>query len=252
MRVKEMYGWYFPELQCENSYDLVNAIDILWNIKNVSNDLFLERINKLKEKEVKISTSGNEDFTNIETYIKLIISNSIGSELSEVDWNTLRSILDILINKIEIKKKLEGVLSKNTKTQIPNLEAILGHTFAARLVQKAGGLMNLSKSPASTIQLLGSEKSLFRALKTKTATPKFGFLFNHSFIGRAKNKARISRFLATKCSIASRIDCFGGKTNEYGEAMKKLIEKKLVTDDVETTESVLEKVYKKIQNIKKD
>lgn len=41
-------------------------------------------------------------------------------------------------------------------------------------------------------------------------TPKYGLLFHSSFIGRAsaKNKGRVSRFLANKCTIASRIDCF--------------------------------------------
>jgi RNA processing factor Prp31 len=53
---------------------------------------------------------------------------------------------------------------------------------------------------------------IFRALKTKGNTPKYGLIFHSTFIGRAgaKNKGRISRYLANKCSIASRIDCFTG------------------------------------------
>ena len=55
----------------------------------------------------------------------------------------------------------------------------------------------------------------YRALKTRGNTPKYGLIFHSTFIGRAgqKNKGRISRFLANKCSIASRIDCFAGKFN---------------------------------------
>ena len=70
----------------------------------------------------------------------------------------------------------------------------------------AGSLVNLAKYPASTVQILGAEKALFRALKTKGNTPKYGLIFHSSFIGRAKqrNKGRISRYLANKCSIASR------------------------------------------------
>jgi len=70
----------------------------------------------------------------------------------------------------------------------------------------AGSLTNLAKYPASTVQILGAEKALFRALKTKGNTPKYGLIFHSSFIGRAKqrNKGRISRYLANKCSIASR------------------------------------------------
>lgn len=73
-------------------------------------------------------------------------------------------------------------------------------------------LNSLAKYPASTVQILGAEKALFRALKTRSNTPKYGLLFHSSFIAKAgsKNKGRISRFLANKCSVASRIDCFTG------------------------------------------
>jgi nucleolar protein 56 len=83
---------------------------------------------------------------------------------------------------------------------------------AARLISHAGSLTNLAKYPASTIQILGAEKALFRALKTKSNTPKYGLIFHSSFIGKAgtANKGRISRYLANKCAIASRIDCFAG------------------------------------------
>merc|ERR1719361_3297587 len=105
----------------------------------------------------------------------------------------------------------------------PNLSALIGDTVAARLISKAGSLTNLAKAPASTVQILGAEKALFRALKTKGNTPKYGLLYHSTFIGRAgaKNKGRISQFLANKCSIATRIDCFSDFcTATYGEHMK--------------------------------
>jgi RNA processing factor Prp31 len=94
----------------------------------------------------------------------------------------------------------------------PNLCKLVGPIVGARLISQAGSLTNLAKYPASTVQILGAEKALFRALKTKGNTPKYGLIYHSSFIGRAaaKNKGRISRYLANKCSIASRIDCFSG------------------------------------------
>lgn len=56
----------------------------------------------------------------------------------------------------------------------PNLTALVGELVGARLIAHAGSLMNLAKSPGSTIQILGAEKALFRALKTKHDTPKYG------------------------------------------------------------------------------
>ena len=112
----------------------------------------------------------------------------------------------------------------------PNLGALIGDIVGARLISHAGSLTNLAKYPASTVQILGAEKALFRALKTKGNTPKYGLIFHSSFIARAgqKNKGRISRYLANKCSIASRIDCFSDfQTAAFGEKLKDQVEERL-------------------------
>ena len=112
----------------------------------------------------------------------------------------------------------------------PNLQALIGEIVGSKLIAHAGGLTNLSKYPASTIQILGAEKALFRALKTKGKTPKYGLLFNSTFIGRAgaANKGKISRYLANKCAIASRIDCFSEyPTSKLGEALRDQVEERL-------------------------
>merc|ERR1711935_80789 len=106
----------------------------------------------------------------------------------------------------------------------------IGDVVGARLISDAGSLTNLAKYPASTVQILGAEKALFRALKKKGNTPKYGLIFHSSFIGRAaaKNKGRISRFLANKCTIASRIDCFSEQSNNiYGNKLKEQVEDRL-------------------------
>merc|ERR1719313_2426763 len=112
----------------------------------------------------------------------------------------------------------------------PNLQSLIGEILGAKLIAHSGGLTNLSKYPASTIQILGAEKALFRSLKTKGKTPKYGLIFNSTFIGRAqqKNKGRISRYLANKCAIASRVDCFSDEaTIVFGEKLKDQVEERL-------------------------
>mmetsp|Transcript_1088 Transcript_1088/g.1097 ORF Transcript_1088/g.1097 Transcript_1088/m.1097 type:complete len:212 (+) Transcript_1088:19-654(+) len=116
----------------------------------------------------------------------------------------------------------------------PNLSTLIGEVVAARLIQKAGSLTSLAKCPASTVQILGAEKALFRALKTKGNTPKYGIIYHSSFIGRAsaKNKGRISRYLANKCSIASRVDSFIDEpTNAYGLQLREQVEERLAFYD---------------------
>jgi nucleolar protein 58 len=93
----------------------------------------------------------------------------------------------------------------------PNLTMLVGELVGARLIAHAGTLINLAKAPASTVQILGAEKALFRALKTKHATPKYGLIFHASLIGQAspKNKGKVARVLAAKCSLAVRLDALG-------------------------------------------
>merc|ERR1712033_130668 len=102
--------------------------------------------------------------------------------------------------------------------------------FAKKVISLSEYRKGLAEYPASTVQILGAEKALFRALKTKGNTPKYGLIFHSTFIGRAgaKNKGRISRYLANKCSIASRIDAFSETpTSVFGEKLKDQVEERL-------------------------
>lgn len=112
----------------------------------------------------------------------------------------------------------------------PNLTSLIGENVAAKLISQAGSLMTLAKYPASTVQILGAEKALFRALKTRGNTPKYGLLFHSSYISRADNKSKgkISRYLANKCSIAARLDSFLVKPcNRFGDKLKDQVENRL-------------------------
>lgn len=85
--------------------------------------------------------------------------------------------------------------------------------FCVPLDSLSGSLMNLAKHPASTLQILGAEKALFRALKTKHETPKYGLIYHASLVGKAsaKHKGKISRVLAAKASLSVRVDALGDK-----------------------------------------
>ena len=141
-------------------------------------------------------------------------------DTSEQDMHNIIIFTERMISLALYRKQLYSYLEEKMATVAPNLSALIGETVAARLIQKAGSLTSLAKCPASTVQILGAEKALFRALKTKGNTPKYGLIYHSSFIGRAsaKNKGRISRYLSNKCAIASRIDSFIEEpTSAYGE-----------------------------------
>jgi len=154
----------------------------------------------------------------------------MGSSISDIDMLNISAFAARVISIADYRKSLVAYLSEKMNLVAPSLTALLGERIGARLISHAGSLTNLSKYPASTVQILGAEKALFRALKTKGNTPKYGLLYHSSFIGRAdsRHKGRISRFLANKCSIASRIDCYSDNpTPKFGEALRAQVEERL-------------------------
>merc|ERR1712233_293453 len=102
-----------------------------------------------------------------------------------------------VISLDEYRRQLHAYLSKKMGAVAPNLAVLIGDFVGARLISHAGSLTNLAKYPASTVQILGAEKALFRALKTKGNTPKYGLIYHASAVTRAapKFKGRMSRFL---------------------------------------------------------
>lgn len=219
MRVREWYSWHFPEL-----------------IKIVSDNYLYARLVKLIKNKGRLSEAdleGLENITQDETKAKQILDaarSSMGTDISDIDLINIESFATRVENLHEYRKNLYDYLCSKMHTIAPNLSSLVGEVVGARLISKAGSLTNLSKYPASTVQILGAEKALFRALKTRGNTPKYGLIFHSSFIGKAaaKNKGRISRYLANKCSIASRIDCFSETpTNLFGDALKKQVEQRL-------------------------
>merc|ERR1711913_201902 len=154
----------------------------------------------------------------------------MGMDIAPLDLMNIEKFANRVIGLTDYRKGLSGYLQEKMALVAPNLATLIGDTVGARLISHAGSLTNLAKAPASTVQILGAEKALFRALKTKGNTPKYGLLYHSTFIGRAqqKNKGRISRYLANKCSIASRIDCFSEEpTTLFGEKLKDQVEERL-------------------------
>merc|ERR1711939_257217 len=142
----------------------------------------------------------------------------MGQDIVEMDMQNIDRFAGEVVSLSTMRKTLHDYLKAKMDLVAPNLAALIGEIIGARLISHAGSLINLAKYPASTVQILGAEKALFRALKTKGNTPKYGLIFHSSFISRAstKCKGRISRYLANKCAMAARIDNFSEEpTDKY-------------------------------------
>lgn len=219
MRVREWYSWHFPEL-----------------VKIVNDNYLYAKLAKYVEDKSQLSEehlSGLTDIVGDEDKAKEIIEAakaSMGQDLSPIDLINVKQFAQRVMDLAEYRKKLYDYLVAKMNDIAPNLAALIGEVVGARLISHAGSLTNLAKCPSSTLQILGAEKALFRALKTRGNTPKYGLIFHSSFIGRAsaRNKGRMARYLANKCSIASRLDCFlETSTTAFGEKLREQVEERL-------------------------
>jgi nucleolar protein 56 len=220
MRVREWYSWHFPEL--------IKIVSENHNYARVA--LFVKDKKSLSDESLHGLAALVDDDEAVAKSIIEAARRSMGQDISETDMENVISFAQRVVSLVGYRKSLHSYLTSKMNVVAPNLATLIGEIVGARLISHAGSLTNLSKYPASTVQILGAEKALFRALKTKGNTPKYGLLYRSSFIGRAgpKNKGRISRFLANKCSIASRIDNFSETpSTRFGEALKKQVEERL-------------------------
>ncbi|KAJ1821538.1 Nucleolar protein 56 [Coemansia sp. RSA 2675] len=219
MRVREWYGWHFPEL-AKIVADHYRYARLAKAIKNKAT---------LGDDSIAMLTEITED-DSVSQQIVDAARASMGTDISDIDLLNIETFAARVISLSEYRKNLYDYLLSKMNLVAPNLAALIGDIVGARLIAHAGSLTNLSKYPASTVQILGAEKALFRALKTRGNTPKYGLIYNSTFIGRAgtKNKGRISRFLANKATIASRIDCYSdAPTTKFGEALRQQVEDRL-------------------------
>merc|ERR1711934_363050 len=220
MRIREWYSYHFPELikiVPENAL-YAKVVKLIKNRKEISQDAHFEKLERILM-----------DSSRAQAVIDASKS-SMGMDISPIDLLNIDMFASRVIGITEYRKELSTYLRSKMSVVAPNLAELIGDTVGARLISHAGSLTNLAKCPASTVQILGAEKALFRALKTKGNTPKYGLIFHSSFIGRAsqKNKGRISRYLANKASIASRIDSFSDEpTDKYGKMMRDQVEERL-------------------------
>ena len=220
MRVREWYSWHFPEL-----IKIVSE-----NHLYAKTALFIGDKSRLSNETLHELTAVVKDDAAVAQSIIDAAKVSMGRDLSENDMENVMLFAKRCVRLAEVRNTIHSYLVNKMGIVAPNLATLIGETIGARLISRAGSLTNLSKYAASTVQILGAEKALFRALKTKGNTPKYGLLYNSSFIGRAgqRNKGRISRYLANKCSIASRIDNFSeAPSTRFGEALRKQVEERL-------------------------
>jgi nucleolar protein 56 len=212
-RLREWYGIHFPELDrlIEKHETYARLVMNLGYKDNFSVEA-LEKEGLPKERAENTAK---------------VAEMSMGADMAEQDLAEIQALSKNVLELYVLRKNMENYVDKTMEEVAPNTKAVAGALLGARLIAIAGSLQNLAMKPASTIQVLGAEKALFRSLKTGARPPKHGLIFQHALLHDAKRwqRGKIARVLAGKLAIAARSDAFGGRY--VGDALKADIEKRL-------------------------
>ena len=236
---------YFKEAQEKIKHEL-NTTDQKIILYSLIIEKLPKNINELFE-QLRIITDLKyptlDQYLTIEEYCNYILDGSLENkdkqkELEKIVFEEIAITFDEkekelvnlfaknILDLIYLKNQFEEEISILLKKHFPNLYLIATPKIAAKMLQISGSIKRLAKMPSSTIQLLGSEKSFFKALKLNKNTPKYGVLYNHELLFdlNKKNKAKMARTIANKISIAVKADL--NNNNISKDLYEKILKKK--------------------------
>lgn len=192
-RLREWYGLHFPELE--------NMVDGMGGYCNIA----LAGRRHTMDKSAFLEAGFPDAKADI---LSLVAKTSRGGDISDENLAMIQAMARQVLDLYQLRRDLEDHVDAQMKAAAPNLSAILGAGVGARLLARAGSLRKLALMAASTIQVLGAEKALFRSIKTGSQPPKHGLIFQHALVHRAPRwqRGKIARAVASKAAIAARMD----------------------------------------------
>lgn len=198
--VREWYSVHFPELdRLVSDHEIYLKLILSLGTRKRFTPTTLKDIAGLSEGEANKIAGASQ--------------SSLGAQLDETDIEALRSCAQRISDLYELRKRTAEYIDGLMAQIAPNLRAVAGGPLGARLISIAGGLERLARLPASTIQVLGAEKALFRSLKTRARPPKHGVIYQYPDVRGSPRRLRgkVARALAGKTAIAARVDAMSGE-----------------------------------------
>ncbi|CAJ2513441.1 Uu.00g015600.m01.CDS01 [Anthostomella pinea] len=220
--IRDHYSRVFPELETliQNPIEYAKVVMILGNGPMDSGSI----------KAVQDSTNNplGETLKSVLDGPSLMIvtveaTTTKGHEISQEDIDRILRACDMIITMDKAKKTLTEYVQSRMNVFAPNLTAIVGSLTAAQMINTAGGLTNLSRTPACNIAAWGSNKQRNAAFATNVAIRQQGYLF-HSPIIRGipiDLKKKAMKAVSAKLVLAARADT--GHTHPdgaYGEELR--------------------------------
>jgi len=204
---------------------IIQALISARDLKKQMNEQIMHLIEWMSFFVPELKYQTNDNFKFVELSEKLcsgtikvedIIKQTVGGTIDEKDKQAILNLSNLILKGKQIHDNLVDYSYAELRKMMPNSVALVGESVVGDLLLKVGSFKKLAKLPASTIQLIGSEKAFFKFLKTKKRPPKYGVIYNTTQVSNAqdKSKGKVARTLANKLAIAIRTDYFKQNFNE--------------------------------------
>lgn len=150
-------------------------------------------------------------------------TTSKGRNLSQDELDRVLRACKMVISLDKAKGTLENYVQSRMNIFAPNLTALVGSLTAAQMLNAAGGLTALTKTPACNISAWGNKKHRSSALASNIGVRQQGFLFNSPIIRSVPGdlKKQALRIVSAKLVLAARVDhAHSSPDGSIGEEMK--------------------------------
>lgn len=215
--VRDKYSKRFPELESL----VVGPLEYCMTVKELGNDLDRAKNNEALQQILTQATI---------MVVSVTASTTQGQLLSDQEKEDIVEACDMAIDLNNFKQRIYEYVESRMAFIAPNLSIIVGASTAAKIMGVAGGLTKLSKMPASSILVLGSQKKTLSGFSQVTMLPHTGFIYYSDIVQDTPPDLRrkAARLVAAKSTLAARVDaCHISSDGHIGKQFREEIEKKL-------------------------
>ncbi|KIW99660.1 uncharacterized protein Z518_11073 [Rhinocladiella mackenziei CBS 650.93] len=203
--IRDHYSARFPELETL----VTNPLDYAKTVAILKNGPF-DNIKALADSSENLVGATLRSILDGPTLMVVTMEGTTtrGQELSEVELETTLRACEMILQLDKAKKVLTEYVQSRMNIFAPNLTALIGSLTAAQLLNFAGGLKGLAKTPDRNIPAMGSRKQKQSGLATNVGIRQQGYLYHSPLIQSIPTDLKIQamRIVSGKLVLAARVD----------------------------------------------
>ncbi|KAI9755643.1 MAG: U4/U6-U5 snRNP complex subunit prp31 [Candelina submexicana] len=203
--IRDHYSTRFPELETL----ITNPLDYAKSVATIGNGP-MDNIRSLTSSSEHLAGATLKSVLDGPSLMVVTVeaTTTRGQPMTEPELKTVLRACEMTLSLDRAKKTLTDYVQSRMNLFAPNLTALIGSLTAAQLLNFAGGLTGLAKTPACNLPPLGSKKQSQTGFATNVGVRQQGFLYHSPIIRGIPNdlKRQAMRIVSAKVVLAARVD----------------------------------------------